>query len=330
LTIRCKKCRGVVPVRLTDEDVGPGSATCCNCGSKYRFDVPEKSSRPGRSLSERAQRLAAHHGIDRPGAYSVLLGIMTPDELRKLDDPASAPSCPAPDDDRRKHHYDRAFQPAIDGGKLTARQAAERGNREAYAGILSSRHGLTDEEALAVADNRYSLLEAIRLREQRKERETAQPGVAGGRISRAAVLTAVLAVLAVLAYSGFVTRNRRATLAAGLTPGMPRAVGAASVTTDERGRVVEVIGPDPRTVLRTYCVEGSKNARFEPLDVVPSSRLGPGVRIGLLRDPRHPDDLLAISIREDRESNHWRAGDGHRPLVAAAAPVGAEQAVQKK
>jgi hypothetical protein len=328
LTIRCKKCRAVVPIRLTEEDVGLGSVSCSNCGSKYTVNLPEKSSRPGRSLSERAQRLAAQHGIDRSGAYSIILGIMTPDELRKLEDPNPTPV--APDDDRRKHHYDRAFRPAVDSGKLTARQAAERGNREAYAGILSSRHGLAHEESLAVADNRCSLLEAIRLREQRKERETAQPGVARGRISRAAVLTAVLAVLVVLAFSGFVTRDRRTTIAPNATPGMPRAVGAASVTTDDSGRIVEVIGPDPRTVLRTFCVEAAKDGRYEPLDVVPSSRLGARARLGLFRDPRHPEDLLAISILEDRESSHWRAGDGHRPLVASPAPVGAEQAVQKK
>ena len=72
---------------------------------------------------------------------------------------------------------------------------------------------------------------------------------------------------------------------------------STQVRTDTRGRVTQVVGLDPRTVLLAYF--GSKNttATCDPLeimDTVPPTR---EVRVGTFRDPDSPDTVRAISIQ---------------------------------
>ena len=280
------------------------------------------------ALAEAARQLAGDEGVDLPGAYSTLLGIMTLEQVRELGTQASV-SCrsvrPDPEMGRRRVQHDRAFQQAIDDGYLTPVQAAQRGSREAYAERLAARHKLPRELALAVTDNRASLLYALRNRPAPSAGKAAEVDLrrgTGRQILALAGLTAVIiAGLLLLPQSPKAPVVSRST---------PRTIGTADLITSDRGEVLGVMGPDPRSVLRAYCAADTREARLEPLDVVPSARLGSGARYGLLRDPRRPDDLLAIAILEDRESNRWQAGDGRTPLVATLAPEGAIQAIRKR
>ena len=106
--------------------------------------------------------------------------------------------------------------------------------------------------------------------------------------------------------------------------------GGAQLLTSNDGTVLSVTGPDPRTVLRAYCGAASPRHRLEPLDVVPSARLGNNGRLGLMRDSDEPAVVLSIAIHQDLESNLWRAGGDDGPLIARPAPDGAVRAVRKR
>jgi hypothetical protein len=311
-------------VQPVHTDARTATVTCGNCGKQYVLHAWGELSGTSPSLPERARRLAKEQRIDLPGAYSLLLGIMSVEELRELGDAGSRPSTSASTEEVGKHHYDRAFQKAIDEGLLTARQAAERGSREACAGRLASRHRISHEVALDVVDNRISLLDALRWRDER-DGGAMHLTVPDRRVGRTVGLVALLVAVALAAV---LFRGSGADLTSG--PGESTRVGPAEVRSDAGGRIVEVIGPDPRSVLRAYCVQGASRGRLEPLKVVPSSLPGARTHLGLLRDLRRPEQLLAIPIREDRASSRWLAGDGSRPLLAEPAPRGAHRAIRWK
>jgi hypothetical protein len=115
------------------------------------------------NIHQDALVLAKGNEIDLPAAYSVLLGVFGLDQARDGCDPSLCASNdsadPEPGDD-----YDHAFVDAIKAGHLTAEQAMQRGNRDAFAKSLVGQHRLPMEQALAVADNRIPLLAAIRAR----------------------------------------------------------------------------------------------------------------------------------------------------------------------
>ncbi len=320
MTIRCGNCHGVAMVQRVVERGGKPKGVCGSCGQTYVLDSWGRNG-PGRSLMLRARRLAKQEGIDLPGAYSIAVGIMTLEELRELGEATSTPCRTAKVAGFTTGPFDLAFQPAIDEGFLTERQAAERGDRGAFAAIMASRHKLKKSTSLAVADNRMSLLEAIR---QRERKGAAAMHVAAPARKRVGLITWI-GVVVVVAAALLVMRDSRIVPNAGSRS--ETRYGTAGARTDGYGRVTEVRGPDPRSVLRAYCVAATRRGRLEPLEVVPSALPGGRTRLGLLRDPRRPDDLLAITIREDRDSGVWRAGDGRKLLVAEPAPEGAERAI---
>lgn len=323
MRIRCGDCHETIWVQPARADGDPGSVTCEHCGREFRLRGRGRNGSSDDALAKAARRLAKDESVDLPGAYSVLLGIMTLEELRELSEPGSTACRTGPTEDRGRHRYDRAFQPAIDAGQLTPRQAAERGNRDVYAGILASRHGLPKPVALDIADNKISLLEAIRERGPRPSGGAALPAPAPRcRRGRTALMLAVL--VALLVAVGLLSDHGVGPVRLDGEAG--RVHGAEFVATDD-GVVLSVSAPDPHTVLRGYCA-ASPNGRLEPLDVVPSARLGSGARLGLMRDVRRPDHLLAITIREDRATDRWRAGDGSTRLVPRLAPEEAMQAVR--
>lgn len=326
MTIRCRECHAVVWGEPKSDGDGASTLTCRKCGQTYSLKIRSSLLGGRRRLSARARRIAKQHGLDLPGAYSVLLGIAQPGEMRELGDPGSTPCrtarSPAHEPPGRAIQYDEAFQSAVDAGSLTPRQAAERGDRAAFAGILASRHRLSMDVAYHVADNQLSLLEAIR---QRARTETElRLELRSRRIRSAALMAALVAV----ALFGWVTRDPGVKFVHG--EDSEEVLGGAEIRTDPGGRVLQVLGPDPRSVLRAYCAASGRSGRLEPLNVVPSSLPGKGrARVGLLRDPYRPDDLLSITIREELESGHWLAGDGEDPLVAGPAPAGSELAVRR-
>ena len=333
MNIRCRECHAVVWAEPVERPDGKDSLTCGECGQTYVLEVPAFGGE--KRLGGPARRIAKQEGLDLPGAYSVLLEIATVEEMRELGSagstscrtaprPQPAPATPAGPAPAGGWRYDKKFQPAIDAGTLTYRQAAERGDRNAFAGILSSKHRLPMEIAYDIADNRISLLDAIRQRTRNEGELQAEQRTSTRRSAL------FLCALALVALFGWVTRDTGVKLDDS-NEEVRRLIGDAEVRTSSDGMVLQVSGPDPRSVLRAYCAASGRAGRLEPLDVAPSSAPGVGrARVGLLRDPYRPDDLLSITIREDREGGRWIAGDGVHPLIADPAPTGSELAVRRR
>lgn len=279
----------------------------------------------GQKLHEEARRLAQTQGIDLPGAYSVLLGVMPLEEVLEFGNGGPAEAVPLEKTPaaalKQEVLYDPAFAQAVEAGLLSARQAMERGKRDAYAGIVANRHGLSTELALAVADNRTSLLQALRQREAGKLdtlRVTVRAGLPGpAKWVALATLPLLLVALVYAKWDG----------SAPSTVVVARPVQGGAILTDTAGRLIQVSGLNPRSVLRAYCASAVAGHPYEAVDLVPSPQPGVRARIGLLRDPASPSTLLAITIREDEAAGLWVAGDGRSPLVASEAPGGIEVAV---
>ena len=339
MVIRCKNCQETIWVQPADER--SATVLCTHCSQEYRLQGWTKLSSAERRLSEDARKLARKEGIDLPGAYSVVLGIMTVDEVQELGSGGST-SCRTSSSSRprfaaqgaadlaadlskesdRKYRYDPAFKDAVEGGFLTSRQALERGKRDTYAAMVSSRHRLPIEAAYEVADNRVSLLEAMRRR--RKRPTKAVPvSVSTGAVRRHAMRAGVALIVVALAVAiyGKTTDKRRG------EDEVLAGAGEAEVTADDAGRIVQIAGPTPGSVLTGFCRSAIPGKSLEAIDLVASGLPGPRARLGLLRDPSRPDAVLAITIREDREAGRWVAGDGTVPLVASLAPQNAQRAM---
>lgn len=329
MVIRCKACQEAVWIEA--ERLGAGSVTCDRCGQEYRIDSARKLKNAERRLSDEARRVAQREKIDLPGAYSVTLGLMTAAEVRELGhggsiacrttptEEAAAPEAPAKADPHAQR-FDPAFRQAVEAGLLTSRQARERGKRETYAAMVAGRYRLAAETALAVADNRMSLLEAIRARD-RSDSNAVPVSLPPSRAARLATLAALALAGAVVAF--FALRpdaGHVATVAAVAAPSN----GSVELRTDDRGRVVAIAALSPGEVLEAYC--RASGGALAPLDTVVQAVPGQRVRLGLMHEPSEPDGVRSITIREDREAGRWVAGDGRTPLVADAAPAEAVQA----
>lgn len=320
--LRCTTCHEAIWVRPTGNGAAE-LASCERCGQEYQFEIAGNFDAVSSDLSRRAGAFAQENGVDLPSAYSVLLGIATLDAVMELQAAGSRTGRRkrvATETDATTARFDPAFRPAVEAGLLTAREAYLRGKRHAYATRVAGRHHLPMEMAEAVADNRISLLEALREREPRP-RVTIRIGSRNG-VSAGAILIATGALLALTVaglHIGARDEQRR--------PGRSRVlVGTAEILTDDEGRVVRVSGTSPDDVLETYCSRAPSERGLEPFGVVPGS-VDAAVRIGVLRDPGEPAGLLAIPIRADPTTGRWFTGDGRRPLVPNSAPPGAADAL---
>jgi len=327
--IRCAKCHGSVWLDLARGSLD-ALLTCEGCGQAYK---PQRwSSDAAEEFRQNAHIFAIENGIDMPGAFSVLLGLMTLGQVLDVGAAPAPPSAPRsasmPEDvgdttgsPAVKIDYDPAFLPAVEAGSLTARQALERGDRESFAQRLIDRHKMSEELAYLVADNRMSLLAAIRSQEGREELRASTIDVRMGTAIPTAQLRRALAwmlFVAVILGAG----------AGWLYLGQDRDAPLDNVTvqTDNKGRIVQVEGPDPRSVLEAYCAARRTREPLVPLGVMPATMGNLRVRVGVLRDPLNKDRLLAISIRRDRDASRWFAGDGRAELHALRAPDAATDA----
>jgi len=267
-------------------------------------------------------------------AYSFLLGLISREELSSVEEFEIEE--PALDEEEllvksaegtldASPAIDPGFQKAVARGRLTMEEAVRRGDRTVYADNLSRRYDLTMDLAFAVTDNRITLFQA-RKREEARPRPDMQIATpsAGGAGKRLAVLSIV--AVAILGISWGVSqresapRSQTESTLAKHSPAKPTPTGASptysstEVLTDTRGRVTQVIGLDPRTVLLAYCGSENGSATCDPLeimDTVPPSR---EVRLGTFRHPESPDTVRAISIQRNRFSRRWVAGDGEQPI----------------
>lgn len=97
-------------------------------------------------------------------------------------------------------------------------------------------------------------------------------------------------------------------------------VEGSQVQWDARGRIIQVSGPDPSTVLASFCL-ATQHESLQPVRVI-ATALQPG-RLGIIRRSGE-SELVAIRIKEDLASDKWVAGDGVSPLELFAAPAVSE------
>jgi len=318
--VRCRNCHDTIWIDPCGKLAGSAPLRCSRCQQEYELQVEGRIDDAAADLARRAGTLARETGVDLPSAYSVLLGIAQIEDVFELHAAGTRPEegGAGASDAAAGLRYDPAFRQAVECGRLTANQAYLRGKRDACAARLAARHRLSPELALAVADNRVSLLEALRQREPEKEpirvRIESRPRLAPRRIGLAAMIVLALAV------AGLHVATREPER----TSGRSRVIaGEAEVVRDDSGRVVRVIAADPDAVLVTYCRQGGSTGRLRAVGLMPAASDTTSVRIGLLREADRPEALQAIAIRKDPGTSRWFSGDGVRPLVASLAPEGA-------
>jgi hypothetical protein len=355
--LRCAECQATTWI-ATYEPVGEHDVVCQTCGRRYTLAANEELGATAREQYEYAVRFAETHLIDLPSAYSVLLGIMSVEEAQAAKEQANekeqasraAPARPsAPPAGRAampeiptEELYDPGFREAIEAGCLTVQQAIERGSREAYAARLARRHRLPRELAFKVADNRVTLQAAnhevqSRIARARADKERRKPA---SFVQRALILVFAAAVLAGVGFQSrkvwkrmvdesraAETNSRQAwTKNAIETAAEPAAEATAGprvirtqLRTDPQGRVTQIVGPDPRSVLIAYCDSLPERA-LRPVELVEAVPPELGTRHGLFRDEEDPGPLYAIRIRRDEQTRRWVAGDGVGPIDARVAP----------
>src|SRR6266581_2255415 len=92
--------------------------------------------------------------------------------------------------------------------------------------------------------------------------------------------------------------------------------------TDSTGQVVEVVGPDPRSVLISFCMTGRQSGRREAVEIAPTSPPDASARWGVFRSQDSSAiPLRAILIRKDQRTGRWSAGDGRTPIMTEAPPA---------
>ena len=236
--------------------------------------------------------------------------------------------------------YDPAFARAVAEGCLTVQQAVERGDRRALAMRVAQRHRLPMDLALMVADNRVSVRKAL---EQKAAREAKEPPPSQTSVSHGvwnfmifSIGTMILTGLLIHMYhvwGEYLTRNGAVgleeTVASAAerppaTPPPPAAAPPPPLTvprTDATGQLVEVAGPDPRSVLVSFCASGRQAGRREPVEVAPAVPPSSGLRFGVFRNLEQPGTpLRAIRIRQDAKTGRWLAGDGRGPIMTEEPP----------
>jgi hypothetical protein len=241
------------------------------------------------------------------------------------------------------HSYDEGFAAAVRDGCLTPQQAQERGDRAALALRLSQRHRLSNELALRVADNRMTVHQALQQKAVLEAKEPPRPqtsvshGVWNFMIYSIGVL--ILGALGVHLYHvwGDYLSHRGVGLlepmpaAAATRAHVPATQEAPAVPappppmtvpkTDTTGQVVQVVGPDPRSVLISFCSSGRQSGRREPIEIAPTVPPDSSARWGVFRSLDNPEiPVRAILIRKDPRTGRWSVGDGRSPIATEPPP----------
>ena len=341
-TLKCRGCdRGFsVPTAGNfDGDASEQYETALALAEGNGFDLPTSYSvMLGIMTLEHAMTLQERgvpaQEIDEQPAPPVEPGasIETSQPLQAADRPA------APD-----LEYDPAFAEAVAHGYLSVQQAIERGDRDRYVKRLVDRHGISKSLALMVADNKTSLTMALR-KDREEVAEILRPiKVAVWRKALGAAM-AGLAVVAISIYgirvwSGIEQESRKveqwaetvSTKAANQRKAKieaqakepPRTVPhrRVRILRDDEGRMLEIEGPDPSSILLAYCANQEPESRYRPVELTVPDLPFPGTKLGVFTDEADLGKRYAIKIRRTIKGRRWIAGDGQRPISATDAPI---------
>lgn len=310
MLIRCKHCHGSVQL-ATEAD--SDQVSCPTCKQRYTLKLGRgKAARD--QLFARARKVALKYEIDLPAAYSVVLGLMTVEQVRSVQGP-SRPIRSEASGSIRKYKYDPEFHDAVMQGFLTPYHAFERGKRQAFAERMAARHRLSIDQALAVADGRESLLTALR-----HQRPGPSVAVSVSRLPRPEVwVSALLAITALAAVASFFLpglKGRAKDLIAGNE--------AVAVERNHDGEVVRIEGPDPVSVFKAYCSAMKPKLERKCIGLYRGRQEPSELLLGLQRDLSVSEANIAIYIAHDRTRRSWVAGNGRSPLAAFQAPDGLE------
>lgn len=324
----CQSSTWIEPERPTCEH---RKIACGECSQSY---VVNHARELGNTAAEHYRAIVKFSGesdIDMPCAYSVLLGVM-PLAQAKAIRRKRVREKPAPRAQVLPDNVDPAFHRAVTEGSLTIHEALSRGDREAFVTSLVKRHELPRPIAFEVADNRIGLRKAMRLaleQKRREEEKSANPRLSAvQKYSVVGIAALLLAVVTGISWSWTLTHRRTplvharaarpATPAPAVveaTPAERKAAALARATrvhTDDEGRILEIVGPDPGTVLRAYCESFSGFLGVEAQSV--RSTTFPEARLGVFKDYKNGGALRSIRIRLDARSGRWVAGTGKIPI----------------
>ncbi len=329
----CLSSTWIEAAHLTDEH---RFVACGECAQSYRVNHARELGNTAAEHYRAMVRMAHANDIDMPCAYSVLLGVMPLVQAKAISrSRAQAQPAPKPKSEPLPDNLDPGFHRAVREGSLTIHDALHRGDREAFASGLVDRHDLPKALAFEVADNRISLRKAVRRRKEARDQQAARAAVPALRkliVFGAAMMS--LAVMTGVSWTWSVNYRRHpaATRSARLVA-PTRAVAdvdttqktvaalakATHVRTDDQGQVIEVVGPDPRSVLLSYCDAVSGFLGVEPLSIRTLAPAFRDARLGLFQDYESEGAVRAIRIRRDSRSGRWVAGSGRGPIQVSDA-----------
>jgi hypothetical protein len=230
--IRCTACKATTRTPIGHP---PLRLACHGCGREHSLSAAVELGRTPHARFKRALSYSQEHQTDLASAYSVLLGIMAPEEAARLTSselaedwlnaerlsgeglsgdpppderpPDERPPDERPPDERPPRErttapsYDPGFGKAISEGCLTVRQAVERGDRVRLASNIARKHKLSMHAAFDVADNRCTVRAAL---QSKQEKAIASPSSlrpeppVGHAFPWAATLLGFVGVLALL------------------------------------------------------------------------------------------------------------------------------------
>jgi len=350
--LRCPGCDALTWLRSLEPGKAALSAECGNCQREFSLITAGELGTTDDEQNQRALAYAEYHRIDVPSAYSVLLGIMLLQDVLdnrearvaesrghlgpEISAEVATANEPDEDVDASEDGFDPGFAEAVAEGFLTADEAKERGERKALASYLAGLHRLPLRLAYKVADNRITLAEATLIVAQNPELLPTLPPKPASRREVTLALTLGALVVAAIGFQAarmwhrasqppfprgqLALQQAQAAAASRKTGDVRPERSFADLQTGNDGKLLRIEGPDPSTVLATFCSSGPRGTRREPIELAPAQPPFPGTRIGVYRDLDRLNSRYAIRIVKDRESSRWVAGDGTGPIPTMPAP----------
>jgi len=332
--LRCSRCHEPTWIRSLVPGLVESSIKCQDCGHEHDLSHSKELGETGKEQYEIASAFATRNGVELPTAYSILLGLMTLQEARDADTEQK-------ESQRKNAAPDAAFEPAADASAPAtytppvvdtpapatrtpapaARprpRAARRGKTPPTKEQTVTIHVERDmaEERRHVTWGQLVLLVVLASLtlgfSGRHAYRTWQHMVEQGRIAQQNTAASAEAVKSAEQKTLAEARKNRS--------GVPGAL-RATVLRDGDGRITQVTGPNPMTVLEDYCKAAAGTYELEPLELAQAAPPSPDQRFGIFRDFSHLERNRAIRIRQDRDTQHWVVGDGQTPIQPRDAPA---------